>query len=249
MYRRLTLRFYKTILIAAGATLCLAACSKNEDTSAATLADAKSPAKAKAAMQAEQAAAAPRGDKAVPLDRYQELKSGRQLMYAFLATSLLPIDFEKTAADVSPDYDRERDEFKKRDLLAALRPAIQAEVDKAKSQRYYFMDIGRGAVLDKYDFTQQAFPIPELKDRDGYRYFGDLNRYALGFSNASAYGTLKVADENTARAIEGLRTQYDKLHLRVYFFVNDTELGTTRLKGEIMRVQLRDRNGAVLAEQ
>ena len=41
MYRRLTLRFYKTILIAAGATLCLAACSKNEDTSAATLADAE----------------------------------------------------------------------------------------------------------------------------------------------------------------------------------------------------------------
>ena len=247
------MRYISTFILITSAALLLTACGKEGDRPAdpapATLGDAQSPAKAKQAVQAQQSAAAPRGDKSVPLENYQELKSGRQLLYAFLAASPLPVDFDKVAQDISQPYARERDEFKKRDLLAALKPAVEAEVAKAKAQKYYYMTMGRSNVVDKYDFTERAFAIPELRDGDGYHYFNDIHSYQLGFSNAKAFGALKVPDEETARMIEGLRSQYDQLTLRVYFFANDTELGSTRLKGEIMHVQLLDRHGKVLAEQ
>ncbi|MFT3777314.1 MAG: hypothetical protein QM772_03370 [Ottowia sp.] len=237
-----------SIVLAAGAALMLAGCGEKNAEPPATLDAATSVTQARQVVQAKQSAAAPRGDAAVPLESYQELTSGKQLLYAFLAASTLPINFEKVAEHISPEYSGERDEFKKRDLLVALQPAIQREVDKAKVHPYYVMTIG-GNVLDKYDFSQQAFRIPELSDASASRYFYDLSAYRMGFSDAQAFSSLKVADEDTARSIEGLRSKYQELRLRVYAFVNDTELGQTKAKAQIMRIQLVDKQGRVLAQQ
>ena len=136
-------------------------------------------------------------------------------------------------------------------MLNALKPAIEAEVGKAKQSRYYVMRIGNGSsgVVEKYDFAQKQFPLPDLKESDSYRYFNDVSDYKLGFSNARAFNSLNVPDENAARTIENLRSTYQPLSLLVYFFASETELGENKLKGEIMKVQLVDKQGTVLAQQ
>jgi hypothetical protein len=204
---------------------------------------------AKAAAQEKQTAAAPRGDSSIPLDKYQELLGGKQLLYAYYAVSSMPVDFEKVASIISRQYQNEQDEFKKHDMLSALKPGILGEIDKAKQNKYYSMRIGDNRILDKYDFSNQTFSIPPLSDPSTSRYFGDASSYRLGFSNSKAFSSLKVADENTARTMESLRLKYDGLRLIVYFFANDTELGDTKLKAEIMHIRLIDKQGKVLAEQ
>ena len=241
----------KVCLLTACAAIVLSGCGKNDEQRPATLADAAAPTQAKATTPVEPKAAVARGDASTPLQNYQEIKSGKQLMYAFLATSTLPIDYEKIAGHVSSEFRYQQDEFKKRDMLNALKPAIEAEVGKAKQSRYYVMRIGNGSsgVVEKYDFAQKQFPLPDLKDSDSYRYFNDVSDYKLGFSNARAFNSLNVPDENAARTIENLRSTYQPLSLLVYFFASETELGENKLKGEIMKVQLVDKQGTVLAQQ
>lgn len=161
----------KVCLLTACAAIVLSGCGKNDEQRPATLADAAAPTHAKAATPVAPKAAVARGDASTPLQNYQEIKSGKQLMYAFLATSTLPIDYEKIAGHVSSEFRYQQDEFKKRDMLNALKPAIEAEVGKAKQSRYYVMRIGNGSsgVVEKYDFAQKQFPLPDLKDSDSYR--------------------------------------------------------------------------------
>ncbi|MDR2838187.1 MAG: hypothetical protein LBV49_06400 [Azonexus sp.] len=214
------------------------------------------PAILKKIAQENQSANAQHGDPSAPLEKYQALTSGKQLMYAYLAVSTLPVDFEKVAQVISPDYRSTQDEFKKRDLLQALQPGIQGEIEKARNNRYYFIEFNELPMVDKYDFSQHSFTVFPLK-QSGYRHFNEASSYGFGFSNTQAFSSLKVADENVARTIEGLRNKNpnfafgDKqgLRLAVYFFANDTELGETKLKAEIMHIRLLDQKGSVLAER
>lgn len=244
----------KKIGLAAAVAAALAGCGQDSDKPAPNLnlndpaTAAKMKQAAKAAAQEKQSAAAPHGDSSIPLDKYQELHSGKQLLYAYYAASAMPVDFEKVAAIISPQYRNEQDEFKKHDMLAALKPGILGEIDKAKQSQYYFMQIGNNRAVNKYDFSNQTFGVEELSDASTSRYFGDAYSYQLKFSNSKNFSSLKVADENTARTIESLRLQ-NGLRLVVYFFASDTELGDTKLKAEIMHIRLIDKQGKVLAEQ
>ena len=51
-----------------------------------------------------------------------------------------------------------------------------------------------------------------------------------------------------ARQIEGLRSKYADLKITVYFFANDTEIGSPIIKAEIMKIRLTDARGNVLAQ-
>jgi hypothetical protein len=222
----------------------LIACSKQEN--APTLSDAKSPGVLKQEVQAQKLVEAPKADKSIPLEQYQELTSGQQVMFSFLANSDMPIDYERSAQAISVEYRSQSDDFKKRDLLNALKPRIDAEVAKAKSDKYFFANFD--AELDKYDFESKAFPLKNLRDSGTYWYFYDVNSYRYSFLNGTVYNKLPVVDETMARTIESYRASYKKMTVRVYFYASSTKLGEPTLMGEITRVRLYDGKGTLLAE-
>ncbi|ARV17616.1 hypothetical protein AEP_00656 [Curvibacter sp. AEP1-3] len=222
----------------------LIACSKQENSS--TLNDAKSPEVLKQEVQAQKLAEAPKADKSMPLEQYQELSSGQQVMFSYLANSEMPIDYEKSAQAISAEYRGQSDDFKKRDLLNALKPRIDAEVAKAKSAKYFFANFD--AELDKYDFESKAFPLKNLRDSGTYWYFYDVNAYRYSFLNGAVFNKIPVVDETMARTIESYRASYKKMTVRVYFYASSAKLGESTLMGEITRVRLYDGKGTLLAE-
>ena len=167
-------------------------------------------------------------------------------MFIYLAMSNMPVDYEKISTILSNDYRSQNDEFKKRDILTALKPGIDAEMVKAKATRYFYMDVK--ASVDKYDFTTKSFAITDMGDATSYRYFFDAADYKLTFSNGDAFSKLPVADELQARNIESLRSQYQTMKVRLYFFAATTKLGETIVIGELTKARLLDAKDKVLAE-
>jgi hypothetical protein len=192
-------------------------------------------------------ASAPKGDKATPLESYQDLKSGRQLAIAYYALEG-NADYEKLAKVLSDEYRFSNDEFKKRDIVNNLKPGIDREMAKAKEARYYRVEMGGEYSLGSYDFTTKSFPFNVLQSAEAVVYFRDTAGFDLGFMNWSKFQGLKVEDESAARMIESLRTKYGTLRIVGYVFAAETELGRSRIMGEIMRMQVQDKTGKVLAE-
>lgn len=223
-------------------------CSKSDkDAPPISLSDATSSAQVKKAVEVQKAAEAPKADKSVPLTQYQEMNSGKQLLFSHLAISGMPIDYEKIASFISNEYNHQSDEFKKRDMVNALKSGIDKELAKAKDGRYYYMEIS--ANWDKYDFGSKSFSTSDIGGNGRYFRFNDFAvTYRLEWPNAGQFSKLLVPDENQARAIEALRTKYNGIKTRVYFFITDTKLGDTTVLGEITKVQVMDAKGNLLAE-
>lgn len=237
-------------LAAVCAALALAGCSKTEPSAPApTLADAKSSEQIKAAVIQKEAAAAPKGDPSRPLTSYETLNSGAQLYYAYLALSGMPVDYDKVSEKISKEYSRTQDAFKRKDMVAALQPAIDQEIAKSRQSGYYVMDLGDYPVLESFDFAKKTFAVKPFADASGYRYFNDISDVTLAFSNPADFRALVVADETRAREIESRVGKYGELQLRVFMFFNGVVPGEQRLRAQIMKVQLTDRRGNVLHEQ
>ena len=217
----------------------------SEDTKPTSLNDVNSTAKVQEEAQKKQVANAPAADKSVPLESYVEMSSGKQAMFAYLAVDSMPLNYEKVAGQLSQDYRSQSDEFKKRDMLAAMKPAIDAEVAKAKKGGYYYMSIDDR--LENYNFDNKAFPHTGFSE-GGYRYFYDMSDYKLKFSNSAQYRSIKVADENLAREIEALRSKGSNLETVIYFYVNATELGSDYAIAEITKVKIKEKSGKTLVE-
>ncbi len=167
-------------------------------------------------------------------------------MFAILAVDSMPIDYEVVANALSQKYKYENDEFKKKDMLGPLKMSIDAEIEKAKSNKYYYMEIDGG--LEKYDFESKSFGVPEFSNSVQYRYFNDNSAWTYSYSNPQNYKKLVVADESVARTIEGMRSKYQAIRISVYFYANEVEIGKPKLNAEIMRVKIADRKGNLLAE-
>lgn len=213
-----------------------------------SLADATSPKAVEAIKKEIVQSALPKGEKSTPVESYVEYNSGHQLMFSYLALSKLPIDYKEIATSYSRDYATTQDEFKKNDLLTALKPRIDGEVAKATAQRYIKITIGNP--IQKYDFEKKGFPLDgSVWESGSYRYFNDNNAYKLGFTNGDAFRYLKVADESDARNIETLRSKYESMNLVIYVFAQDADITNKSVKAEIVKVVLVDKKGTTLASQ
>lgn len=236
--------------------LALTACSKDEPTprataeapAAAPTRQVTDPATLAKVAETQRRARLPQPDASVPIAQYTELASGNQLMYLYHALSGMPIDHAAAASEVSREYNSTSDSFRKRDLLAALKPRIDASVADAAGQPYIRIDISASSQLGKYDFERKGFALKALNDASTTRYFQDNSRYQLGFSNTDAYSFLPVSDEAQARQIEQVISKYETMVLRVYAFANDADTATQHIKSVITRVVLTDRAGKTLAD-
>lgn len=208
---------------------------------------------AKPAVMAEQAqekarSALPKGDPRTPDGSYTDIDSGNQLMFAYLGVAGMPIDYNEVATSYSRDYASTSDEFKKSDLLKALKVKIDAGVAQAAQQRYVKLDIS--SPVEKYDFEKKGFPLDSsVWEKGSYRYFGDNSSYKIGFNNGSTFRYLNVPEEDKARVIEGLRSKYESMHLVVYGYVQDADVSKKVVRAQILKVELADKKGNVLATQ
>jgi hypothetical protein len=208
---------------------------------------------AKPAVMAEQAkeqarAALPKGDPNTPVSSYTDIDSGNQLMFAYLGVAGMPIDYNEVASSYSRDYASTSDEFKKSDLLKALKVKIDTGVAQAAQQRYVKLELP-GSV-EKYDFEKKGFQIDSsIWEKGSYRYFGDNSSYKIGFNNGATFRYLNVPEEDKARVIEGLRSKYEAMHLVVYGYVQDADVSKKVVQAQILRVELADKKGNVLAVQ
>lgn len=229
----------------------LSACSDkagSTDSAVPNLADATSPAAVTATREEMALAALPKADRTTPTATYIELSSGNQLMFSYLALSTMPIDYTDIASSYSQEYKHTADEFRKNDLLAALKPKIDAEVAGAGQRRYVKLVIDNP--IAKYDFDKKGFPLDEAIWAPGsYRYFSDNSAYRLGFSNGAEYRYLSGVSEASARTIEGLRSKYQPLQLVVYCFTQGADLSNKSIKAEIVKIALLDQKGNILASQ
>lgn len=191
-----------------------------------------------------------KGDKNTPSENYVELNSGNQLMFSYVALMNIPYDHKEIAENYSVDYKRATDEFKKNDLLQALKPRIDAEIAKAKNSRYFKTSIDDP--LNKYDFEKKGFMLSrEIREPGYFQYFSDNSANKLMYTNGSAFEYLKITSDDDARKIEGIRSAggYHSLKLMVYFFLQDADPSNKSIQAEILKVTLLDKKGNVLATQ
>lgn len=201
-------------------------------------------------QQKAKLAVLPKGDRNMPLENYQELTSGNQLMFLYSGISGMPVDYDKVASAYSNEYRSTNDGFKKQDVLNALKPRIESEIERAKVQRYVRHISGNSRPLDSYDFNQQGFPVNDsLVLPSSYSYFNDNSSYKISFTNGEQFKLLKVADQAKARQIEDYLGKYKELTLVAYAFAQDVDPNNMIVKAEIVKLKLLDPQGNELLVQ
>ncbi len=238
-------------LVFAAVIATLAGCGQKADgngAAALNLADATAAKTVETIKEDVARAALPKANKATPMEDYIEFTSGNQIMFAYLALAAMPVDYKDIANTFSQDFRQASDEFRKNDLLTALKPKIDGEVAKAGKRRYAKLTIDNP--IQKYDFEKKGFPVEGSVWQSGsYRFFSDNSSYRVGFSNGDAFRYLNVPSEESARAIEGLRSKYEQMNLVIYFYTQEADVSNKTIKAEIVKLALLDKAGNVLASQ
>lgn len=250
------------LMLLSSTAILLGACSNHPAPSAnaapdsananATLSNAVSPEAVQQAAKAAKAASLPQPDWNTPDGAYVPVIKGTKLMYLYAAFSGMPPAYDKMAAAISQDYSMTSDQFKKHEMLAALKPKIDAGIADAKAHPYIvFTDDNPN--LEHYDFQRKAFPVGSaLFQSGGYERFFDANaaNYMLSVTNGQPFQQINVADENLAKAIEAQVSQYGNFKERIYAFVQGTDDSSgPMVNAEITKVELLDSRGQVLLQQ
>ena len=197
-------------------------------------------------VAAEQAASGlPQPDMKKPLSSYPELQSGQQIMFLYVAASKLPPDYPKLAEWISDDYRMTSDNFRKNDLLSALKPQMEQKIKQAEANPYAWMQVD-GVSLEPYDFERKGFSVGEFAGNQE-RYFYDVSQYRLRWANADQVQFVSVPDEAKAREIETLRSQY-VVKAKVYFFAQSADLNSRIVQAYVTHVVITDQSGRMLVE-
>lgn len=226
----------------------LLGCGKKEES--APQAAMPSPA---ATVQA--ANALPIADPSVSLDSYQRLTT-EHLVYLRHALSSEPVNYEQIAWQVSPEFRSSTDAFKKKDLLEALKPQVDAKLaDAKKSWRYLYVDFKPGDVfLGHYDLDKKSFPIYGI---------GSSNIF---LTNGDAYKHLPMPDESRAREVEAAIAKGVAYEInpneqmlpvpgrfpttsRLYVFAQEAGPDGGPLRFQIVKLVMKTTDGQALAEK
>lgn len=245
---------FRTMIIAAAIAAAAAGCSKTPEAAPAgiaagaagapTLADATGSQGIAAAAQAS----LPTGDPATPLASYHKVDSGNTIMFLYYSILNLPTPYDKIAESYSAEYRQTNDSFQRKDIVKALQPRIDQELARAKTGRYLVLDQDGSSLLSRYDFDKKSFAVNEMSD-DRYTYFNDNSGYTLATTNASAFSSFAVADEQRARVIEAHLSKHDKLRMEVYAYAQDVDPNSKRVKLQVMKTRLYGPGNELLAER
>jgi hypothetical protein len=216
-----------------------------------SLSNAVSPEAVQEAAKAAKADSLPQPDWNTPDSAYVPVTKGSQLMFLYAAFSGMPADYDKMASAISQDYNMTSDQFKKHDMLAALKPKIDAGIADAKAHPYIIITEDNPN-LGHYDFQRKAFPVGSaLFQSGGYERFFDAGaNYTLSVTNGQTFQQLNVPNENLAKTIEAQVSHYGNFKERIYAFVQGTDDSSgPMINAEITKVELLDSRGQVLLQQ
>ncbi|VVD69540.1 hypothetical protein PMO31116_00528 [Pandoraea morbifera] len=199
-------------------------------------------------LSALSAAAAPQPDLKTPLERYEPLQSGNQVMFQYYALSGVPLDYRTVAGYMSSDYRLTSDGFRQQDILNGLRPRIDAAFASAKANHYLRLDVdlSGSSRLSGYDFQKKGFTIDTVFDEGSTRFFSDNQHYQISFTNGTRYQFIPVPNEAAARAIETARSNRQNIALRVYAYANEVNSFNEQTKVVVTRVEFIGQGGKVL---
>lgn len=156
---------------------------------------------------------------------YIELVDAENLIFLYQALTETPDSlhyladsFETYTGSFAPDdeklsklidaYGNEFDGFKKRDALAALEPALVAEIDKFKAAGRYVKFTQDENVFfggATYDFEKEGFPVRDLLLIEAPKSeisMQGIKHHAFRITNGQDLAFLPVKDEAVARKIE-----------------------------------------------
>lgn len=243
-------RFFGVALIASSVAIFNSGCSKPDEESTTAegkstepLADVTDPQVIKQELETKQAMQAPQADRNRPLEQYESLEGGNQLMATLISMGAMPMDYEDFASKINQAYANENDAFKKRDLLNNLKPQLDALVEQAKQNRYVFTD--HRPQLSEFDFETMSYTLNGLPEKGSEFYFYDNRGAMISYSNADAFKKLQLTEEQ-ARVVEEYKAKYRDMSLRVYLYMNDHKLGEPVVKAQIVHLHLVGPKGEVL---
>ena len=196
----------------------------------------------------------PKGDPSVPDSGYVELNSNYQIGALFFALSGLPPNYGALDRLASEEYRKTSDSFRKRDLEAALKPAIDKALASSKdpAHRYFRFKPDGGLQLGHFDLGSKSFPLISKPATDVDRWFtvggafysNQDPTYRFYFTNGDDFYRFPVADEAKAKAIEDLiaKRQFFGGSVTVYAFAQGADTSANRVQMQILRVVLRDKD-------
>ncbi len=243
-------RYLGVALIASSIAMFNSGCSKQDKESTEaegkpteTLADATNPQVIQQELETKQAMQAPQADQNRPLEQYESLEGGNQLMVTLISMNAMPMDYEDLASKINKAYANENDAFKKRDLLNNLKPQLDSLVEQAKQNRYVFTD--HQPQLSEFNFETMSYTLNGLPEKGSEFYFYDNRGAMITYSNADEFKQLKLT-EAQARVVEEYKAKYRDMSLRVYMFMNDHKLGEPVVKAQIVHLHLIGPKGEIL---
>jgi hypothetical protein len=152
---------------------------------------------------------------------------------------------EELLSMVSARYYNERDAFKRKDIEAAEKPRVAAEIERYRQIRYIAFNLS-GSSIDPYDFDKKGFNVTTSRDcadttwRTGSGlYLKSFNEpgTCLGFSRF-----LAVKDDVVAKSVEGLRANNDLfIKTIVYAYAEEAADGQILLTPTAIRLQMFNR--------
>lgn len=221
-----------------------------EGREAAKAAQQAAVAAAAAAQRAAGVAALPKADPNYPLNQYITWQSGAQVMFMYNALNNAPLDYDKIASLYSSEYRNNNDTFKKSDLLKSLTPNINAEIGRAKANRYFVVTLP--VQLNSYDLSSHSFTDTSIVSGTTFYFVDSEHPYNYSFTNGDSFKTINVIDETLARKIEGVRSNGSGMSLRIYAYAqgdDTTNINLQTVQSQIVKAQLLDENGGVLFTQ
>lgn len=211
----------------------------------------------------------------VPLDRYVEVadssedmkpQQGFDLVALNAAVSqvdsALPVDFEVLANSTSKEYFKTQDAFKKKELLATLKPKLEERIGYFQANPYIATVYNYSNNIEAYDFNRGGFPVNVFKG-NRFLYAGDTGygnsglMYGFNVKNEAEATFFPVSNEELAKRIETMRTSGETPRLKAYFTAetkpksnNATAFHhyfTAEIPLTVTALQLIGRDGTVLA--
>lgn len=178
--------------------------------------------------------------------QFVELKDANQLMALYFALANSPVDYEKIANSYSEEYQKQKDAFKKQDIVTALKPKIDAEISNAKSLRYWRETIPLD--LKSYDTANKSFGVNhkyDIMDRIAFNSGSGWSTatfpHSLIYTNFESYGSLVVTDEKVARQIEMLISTSSQIKAELFLYAQNAVDNEVRM--QVLKMKLTDDKG------
>ncbi|CAN7782671.1 DUF4852 domain-containing protein [Cupriavidus necator] len=191
-----------------------------------------------------------------PARSYHKATSGLDLAYLYFALTDLPVDYDTLAAEVSEEYRRTTDTFKRKEMLDALRPEIQAKIAALKATPFIVVQADNS--LGHYDLPSQSFPVKGLPLGPGeYLHFNSGGNYRLAITNGADFRQLKVADEGRARAMEAIVTNGAPgsvirdaylTKAEMFLYAQAADKNTRVIQFQLVQLKLKDNKGELVGE-